>query len=124
MPIPILTALVYFTLALLFYTIGVLSEKYSKLLKAWHLFFFWLGLIADTLGTNYVMSISGGLTYSFHTLTGALGLLLMLVHTVWATYVISTNQTKQITIFHKFSFTVWLIWLIPYFTGFFFGMVK
>lgn len=124
MPIHILTALIYFTLALIFYSIGVLSEKYSKQLKTWHLLFFWLGLIADTLGTDYVMKLVGGLIYNFHTITGLLGLLLMFIHSIWATYVIVTKNTNRINMFHKFSFIVWLIWLIPYFTGLFFGMMK
>ncbi len=55
---------------------------------------------------------------------GMLGLILMAVHTVWATYIIIKNNPKQLTSFHKFSLFVWLIWLIPYLTGFFSSMVR
>ena len=105
MPTHILTALIYFTLALIFYSVGVLCERYTKELKTWYLLFFWFGLISDTLGTNYVMKLVGGLTFNFHTITGSLGLLLMCIHTIWATYVIITKNEKQIRTFHKFSFT-------------------
>jgi uncharacterized repeat protein (TIGR03987 family) len=124
MPTYVITIIIYFTLALLFYTLGVLSEKQEKTLKFRHLIFFWLGLITDTLATNYVMKLEDGITVNFHTLTGFLGLVLMLIHTLWATYVLIIKKKKQIHTFHKFSFLVWLIWLIPYLTGLFFGIMK
>ena len=124
MPEIVKFALIYFTLALLFYSIGVWAERIKKVLKPWHLIFFWLGLIADTLGTAYVKKQVGVLIFNFHTITGMLGLLLMAIHTVWATYIIIKNDPEQLTTFHKFSLIVWLIWLIPYFTGFFSGMTR
>lgn len=125
MPTIVLYALIYFTLALLFYTVGVWSERLKKELKPWHLIFFWLGLIADTLGTIYVkMQVGEVVIYNFHTITGIAGLLLMMIHTIWATVIIIKNNPKQILNFHKFSVIVWLIWLIPYFTGFFSGMTR
>jgi len=125
MPEIVKFALIYFTLALLFYSIGVWAERIKKELKPWHLIFFWLGLIADTLGTAYVKKQVGDvLLFNFHTITGMLGLLLMAIHTVWATYIIIKNDPEQLTTFHKFSLIVWLIWLIPYFTGFFSGMTR
>jgi len=124
MPEIVKYALIYFTLALLFYSIGVWAERIKKVLKTWHLIFFWLGLIADTMGTAYVKKQVGVLIFNFHTVTGMLGLFLMAVHTVWATYIIIKNDPKQLTTFHKFSLIVWLIWLIPYFTGFFSGMTR
>lgn len=123
MPKIVLFALIYFTLALLFYSIGVWSERIKKQLKPWHLIFFWLGLIADTLGTIYVKKQVGEtVIYNFHTITGIVGLLLMLIHTVWATSIVVINNPKQLSSFHKFSLFVWLIWLIPYFTGLISGM--
>ena len=117
MPTIVLYALIYFTLALVFYSVGVWSERIKKRLKPWHLIFFWLGLIADTLGTAYVKEQVGTVIYNFHTITGILGLLLMFIHTVWATYIVFVNNPKQLSSFHKFSLLVWLIWLIPYLTG-------
>jgi uncharacterized repeat protein (TIGR03987 family) len=45
---------VIITLALLFYSIGVWSERIQGRLKAWHLAFFWLGLVCDTWGTGLI----------------------------------------------------------------------
>lgn len=106
MPTIVLFALIFFTLALIFYSIGVWSERIKKELKSWHLIFFWLGLIADSLGTIYVERQVGVIIYNFHTITGILGLMLMLVHTVWATAIIVINNPKQLSNFHKFSLFV------------------
>ena len=122
MPEEIRYALIYFSLALLCYSIGVWSERVAKTLKLWHLLFFWLGLLTDTLGTEYVARLVGGFQFSFHTITGMLGLLLMAVHTIWATVIVVKKDEKWLHTFHKFSLFVWLIWLIPYFTGFFVGL--
>ena len=124
MPEVVFYAIIYFTLALVFYSIGVLSERIKKRSFLWHLLFFWLGLVADTLGTIYVGKQSGGFNFNFHTITGTFGLLLMLVHTLWATFILLAGTEKQLINFHKFSFFVWLIWLIPYFTGLVSGMTK
>lgn len=122
MPTIVLYALIYFTLALLFYSVGVWAERIKKMLKPWHLVFFWMGLIADTLGTAYVKEQVGTVIYNFHTITGILGLLLMFIHTIWATYIVIVNNSKQLYSFHKFSLLVWIVWLIPYFTGLISGM--
>ncbi len=63
MPEIVKYALIYFTLALLFYSIGVWAERIKKRLKKWHLIFFWLGLIFDTLGTVYVKKQVGVLIF-------------------------------------------------------------
>ncbi len=124
MPEIVKYALLYFTLALLFYSIGVWAERIKKVLKSWHLIFFWLGLIADTLGTIYVKEQIGVLIFNFHTISGIFGLFLMAIHTVWATYIVIKNNPNQLSSFHRFSLFVWILWLIPYFTGFFSGMSR
>ncbi|NQX99156.1 MAG: TIGR03987 family protein [Flavobacteriales bacterium] len=124
MPTIVLHALIYFTLALIFYSVGVWAERIKKMLKPWHLIFFWMGLIADTLGTAYVKEQVGTVIYNFHSITGILGLLLMFIHTVWATYIVIVSNPKQLSNFHKFSLLVWIVWLIPYFTGLISGMTR
>jgi uncharacterized repeat protein (TIGR03987 family) len=107
---------VVINLALVFYTIGVWSERFSGRLKPWHLGFFWLGLIFDTWGTGLMFDMVGGLTYDVHGLTGVLAIVLMLIHAVWATIVLLKNDQRLILSFHRFSVAVWVIWLIPYFS--------
>jgi len=110
------------TSALVFYSIGVWSERIAGKLKPWHLVFFWLGLICDTWGTGMMFEFAGGMMFDVHGLTGLLAIVLMLIHAVWATVVLVRKDERWINNFHKFSVVVWLIWLIPYFSPMFFAM--
>ena len=110
------------TSALVFYSIGVWSERIAGQLKPWHLAFFWLGLVFDTWGTGMMMDMAGGLSFDIHGVTGVIAILLMLIHAVWATVVLIRKNEKMIRNFHKFSVVVWFIWLIPYFSPMFFAM--
>ena len=44
--------------ALVFYTIGVWGERLQRKLKFWHIIFFLLGLLADTVGTSLMEHIA------------------------------------------------------------------
>ena len=111
------------SLALIFYTIGVWSERFQGKLKAWHLVFFFLGLICDTLGTGLMFELAGGLTADVHGITGLIAIILMVIHAIWATIVLARKDEQWIKNFHKFSIVVWLIWLIPYSSPMFMQMV-
>jgi uncharacterized repeat protein (TIGR03987 family) len=111
------------TSALVFYSIGVWSERIAGKLKSWHLVFFWLGLVCDTWGTGLMFEFAGGMMFDVHGLTGLLAIVLMLIHAVWATIVLVRKDERWINNFHKFSVVVWLIWLVPYFSPMFFAMV-
>lgn len=118
-------AIVFISLALVFYTIGVWSEKVQGVLKKWHLIIFWLGLVCDTTGTTIMGKIAeGGFLFSFHGITGLLAILLMLFHVVWATIVLARKDKEMMQKFHKFSILVWVIWLIPYISGLIYGMTR
>lgn len=118
-------AVVTITLALIFYTVGVWSEKKQGELKKWHLIVFWLGLIFDTTGTTIMSKIaSGGFKLNFHGITGLLAIILMLFHAVWATIVLFKNNENTKANFHKLSIIVWIIWLIPFISGAIFGMAR
>lgn len=69
-----------------------------------------------------MMELAGGLTFDLHGVTGVIAILLMLVHAIWATVVLLRRDERAIVNFHKFSLVVWLIWLVPYFSGFFLSM--
>ena len=116
------TATIIITFALVFYSIGVWSERFQGRLKPWHLVFFILGLICDTWGTGLMLEMAGGLTFDIHGVSGVAAILLMFVHAVWALVVLLRKDEKAITSFHKFSLLVWLVWLIPYFSPMFFAM--
>ena len=117
-------AVIIINLALLFYSIGVWSERLQGKLKVWHTAFFWLGLVCDTWGTGLMFDFVGGMSYDIHGYSGVLAIALMLVHAIWATVVLVKKNEKMIVSFHKFSIFVWLIWLIPYFSPMVFQIIK
>lgn len=120
-------AIIFITAALVFYSIGVWSEHVQRVLKWWHVAFFGLGFICDATGTYLMSQIASsgeekatGVGASFNTImavTGAIALILMFIHLVWAIIVLVRGRESEKQSFHKFSLIVWAIWLIPYFTG-------
>ena len=110
-------AIISIVSALIFYSIGVWSERLSGLLKNWHMVLFWIGLTCDTTGTTLMSKIAGGLEFNLHGITGVLAIILMATHAVWAVVVLLMKQEKAIRSFHNFSVFVWVIWLIPFLSG-------
>ena len=118
----LLLSTIFISLALIFYSIGVWSERLAGRLKRWHLIFFWGGLVFDAAGTGIMFEMAGGIDSDIHSVTGLAAIILMFVHAVWATAVLALNNERAITRFHHFSVFVWVIWLVPYLTGFFVSM--
>lgn len=121
-------AIAFISAALIFYTIGVWAEHLKKDLRWSHIVFFGLGLACDITGTELMRRIASAGEASFSgsvagvlavvmAITGALALLLMAVHFVWAVVVMVRGTERSRATFHRFSLTVWAIWLVPYFTG-------
>jgi uncharacterized repeat protein (TIGR03987 family) len=114
------------TLALVFYSTGIWAERFAKYLKGWHVVMFWIGFIFDVSGTAAMTRLA---KHSFnlmelHTLTGQVALWLMLIHALWATYVVRNGSEMSRKKFHRYSLIVWLIWLVPYFGGMIMGMSR
>ena len=115
----LLVSIVLITLALVFYSIGVWSERIARYLKGWHVAAFWTGLLFDLSGTLAMHLLAQGAfdITKPHTLTGQIALWLMLIHAAWATAVVRKGTTEARANFHRYSLVVWLVWLIPYFGG-------
>lgn len=112
------------TLALVFYSLGVWSERFARYLKPWHVAAFWTGFVFDVSGTLAMHRLAEGrfdLTDP-HTLTGQIALWLMLAHAIWATRVARKGTEEARIGFHRYSLVVWLIWLVPYASGAYLGM--
>ncbi|MCB8995107.1 MAG: TIGR03987 family protein [Bacteroidales bacterium] len=115
-------AISFIFLACILYSLGVWAEKIQGRLKLWHAIVFWAGLSADTIGTGAMGMLSGSLfQLTFHGITGLLAIILMLFHAVWASIVLYRKNESMILSFHKFSFIVWIIWLIPMLSGMILG---
>ncbi len=112
------------TLALVFYTVGVWAERIARYLKPWHVVTFWIGFAFDLAGTLHMHMMSEGQFNLLepHTLTGQIALWLMLAHAIWATWVSRSGSEEQRRNFHRYSLVVWMIWLVPYFLGWYMGM--
>lgn len=115
------TAAVLMVGALVFYSTGVWGERLAARLKPWHLALFWLGFACDGAGTDLMRRMVGGLRLTFHGVTGAVALLLMLAHALWATAVVLRRDERAIQSFHRVSVVVWTVWLVPFFSGALFG---
>jgi uncharacterized repeat protein (TIGR03987 family) len=122
MPLNVLLSVILITLALIFYSIGVWSERLAGRLKAWHLIFFWAGLVCDTTGTGIMIDMAKSGIANIHGLTGLVAIVLMCIHAIWASIVLARKDERAIVNFHKFSVIVWLIWLVPYLNGYFLNM--
>jgi uncharacterized repeat protein (TIGR03987 family) len=124
MPSTVLISIILITTALLLYSLGVWAERIARYLKPWHVVAFWLGFGFDISGTLAMHLIAKGPfnIFELHTLTGQIALWLMFFHAVWATRVVIKNNEILRTSFHRFSLFVWMIWLVPYFGGWFIGI--
>lgn len=120
-----LSAVITISLALVFYTIGVWSEKRQGLLKRWHLVMFWAGFLFDTIGTTLMGRLADTpLSINFHSVTGLIAIVLMAAHAIWATYTLFRGSEFRRRNFHRFSILVWALWLIPYLSGMVAGMLR
>ncbi len=123
MDLTLIIAIVTMFSALAFYTIGVWAEKLQGELKGWHVAFFWLGLIFDTLGTNRMFTIAGGMQWDLHGVTGLIAITLMFISAVWASWVLYKKDHAMARKFHKFSVFVWGIWLLSFISGMMLAML-
>ncbi|MDO4590502.1 MAG: HsmA family protein [Slackia sp.] len=125
MSIELIAASAAITLALVFYTLGVFSERRAGSLKLSHVLLFWAGLVCDTTGTTIMTNIaqtSGAAGFGIHAVSGLLAIILMLVHALWATFTYARRNERAERTFHTFSTLVWLLWLIPYIIGMLVGI--
>jgi uncharacterized repeat protein (TIGR03987 family) len=120
----LIVSIICMVFALTFYSVGVWSERFAGRLKPAHLAFFWLGWVFDTSGTTLMMQMAGKFEFSFHAVTGALAILLMFAHAIWASIALLKKQEAVLNNFHKFSLLVWGIWLVPFISGMLAAMLR
>lgn len=126
MPLLLFLSATLITLALIFYSVGVWSERIARFLKPWHVAAFWIGFTFDVSGTLAMHRLARGPfdLLEPHTLTGQIALWLMLAHAIWATRVARTGSAEMRGGFHRYSLFVWLVWLVPYLGGMYLGMQR
>lgn len=120
----LLTAVILFTIAMVFYTWGVWAEKRVRRLRPRHVYLFACGVSADAFATILTYIAIGGLAWTPHSIMGFISLGLMAIHFIWAVLVIRRGDERALTNFHKLSLIVWSIWMFSYLSGFMLGMGK
>ena len=124
MPPLAMYAAILFTVAFVFYSTGIWAEFFAKRLKPWHAGAFFLGVVADTSATALIVEHVGGFLINTHSIVGMLGLILMIVHFVWAAIVLRKGDERALTNFHRFSVFVWGIWMMAYLSGVYIGIQR
>jgi uncharacterized repeat protein (TIGR03987 family) len=101
---------VLITLALVFYSIWVWSERLAGRLKGWHLIFFWGGMVFDSTGTGIMLEVAGGIGWDIHGVSGVLAIVLMAVHAIWASVVLWRRDERAISFTISASLSGWSGW--------------
>lgn len=130
----LIAAIVLISAALVAYTAGVWAEHRAGRLRPLHAVLFGTGLAFDSTGTFLMSKLAAAGTYASDGLagtlstvmaiTGAAALILMGLHLLWTLGVLLKGSDAARRVFHRFSLTVWVIWLVPYFTGMASAMVR
>ena len=110
----LLAAIVIISMALIFYSVGVWSERIQGRLKGWHVTAFGLGL-AELVRLT-------GQDSRLHAVLGSIAVFLMAIHALWAFWTFRKGSARAKRNFSRFSVIVWWVWLIPYFIGVYLGM--
>lgn len=120
----LIAAIVIISMALIFYSVGVWSERIQGGLRGWHVVAFGLGLLCDFVGTAFMAELVRltGQDNRLHAVLGSVAVFLMAIHAVWAYWTFRKGSEKAKRSFSRFSIIVWFIWLIPYFIGVYLGM--
>jgi len=114
----LIAAIVAILTAAVVYTIAIFAERRAGVLKPWHLGMFVVGLIADTTGTTLMSGLVGGFQWNLHGILGVVAIALMLLHASWAAFALWRKQESLLANFHKFSISVWGLWMLSLVTGF------
>ena len=107
----LLAAIVIISMALIFYSVGVWSERIQGRLKGWHVTAFMAELVRLTGQDNRL-----------HAVLGSIAVFLMAIHALWAFWTFRKGSARAKRNFSRFSVIVWWVWLIPYFIGVYLGM--
>ncbi|NCE73041.1 HsmA family protein [Odoribacter sp. Z80] len=120
----LLAALVIISMALIFYSVGVWSERIQGRLKGWHVVAFGLGVTCNFVGTAFMAESERLTGHDNHlrAVIGSIAIFVMAAHAVWAFRVFRKGTTQAKHRFSRLGVVVWCIWLILYFVGMYLGM--
>lgn len=107
------------TLALISYSIGIVSEQLRKKLLKRVLVFITLGVILDVTATIFMILGSRNSPFTAHGFIGYSALLIMLIELfrIWRLYNQSGINSEVPKGLHLYSRYAYIWWVIAYFTG-------
>ena len=105
--------------ALVFYSIGILTEQRNKVINKTVLIFLSLGLFFDIAATGSMIIGSSNSMFTFHGVIGYAGLIAMTIETILAYRFNSKNgaETKVGHALHQYSRYAYDLWVIVFITG-------
>ena len=114
------------TLALVAYSIGVITEQRKKTISWKTLIFLSIGLSLDMAGTVCMVIGSSNTMFTFHGFIGYSALLAMLIDTalMWKIKKQRGIEGQVPLIIHRYSMLVYAWWVLVYVSGFFMAMGK
>ncbi len=107
---------IFITSALVFYTISIWSEKFTKIIRPWMVVLMAVGFTCDMIGTGMMFFRSNVHHLNIHTICGYAALLIMLIHLLWAILAVE-NYGKAQEWFNRFSVYAWCLWMIAFISG-------
>jgi len=115
----LLQAVIYMSLALVFYTWAVFSARRQGLHRK-HLLIFGIGLICDYVGTHLMLryGLAEGVVPVWHIVVGFGSLAGMAFHFMLAFIAGMVRRAEAVNrLFHRVSLTIYTSWLIAFCSG-------
>ncbi len=107
------------TLALIFYSIGIISEQVKRKIIPRVLIFITLGVVLDVTATIFMILGSKNSPFTLHGFIGYSALFLMLIELVkiWRAYNKSGMRADVPKGLHMYSRFAYIWWVVAYITG-------
>ena len=107
------------TLALIAYSVGIISEQISHILSKKVMSFLTAGIILDITATTFMILGSPNDPFTIHGLIGYIALTVMLIDVilVWRFWLTNGPDTKVPRNLHLYSRYAYAYWVIAFITG-------
>jgi hypothetical protein len=106
-------------IALISYSIAIITEQRKKVVNNVVLVFITLGIITDIVATGFMIAGSDNSPFTAHGILGYSSLLAMLIDTVliWRHRILTDKTTQVSPALHSYSRYAYIWWLLAFITG-------
>lgn len=115
----LITGTVIVTLALICYSIAVITEQRKKMLSAFIMTFLTIGIVLDVTATIFMISGSSNMPFTPHGVLGYSALLVMLIDTIlnWQHWRKNGSRQAVPDKLHRYTRAAYTWWVIAYIVG-------